>query len=58
MSGRQWVYRRGGTGVGAPLLALVLTMAALPARAFNMETCDGKPHQVTINTQAEAYLGE
>ncbi|XP_047471114.1 uncharacterized protein LOC125026600 [Penaeus chinensis] len=57
MSGRQWVYRRGGTGVGAPLLALVLTMAALPARAFNMETCDGKPHQVTINTQAEAYLG-
>ncbi|XP_042874253.1 uncharacterized protein LOC122254577 isoform X2 [Penaeus japonicus] len=57
MSGRQWVYPRGGTGVGAPLLALVLTMAALPARAFNMETCDGKPHQVTINTQADAYLG-
>ncbi|XP_069980760.1 uncharacterized protein [Penaeus vannamei] len=57
MSGRQWASRRGGTGVAAPLLALALTMAALPARAFNMDTCDGKPHQVTINTQAEAYLG-
>ncbi|KAK7079828.1 hypothetical protein SK128_008496, partial [Halocaridina rubra] len=38
------------------LLLLRLYLLFLHAEALNMETCDGKPHQVTLNPQAEVYL--
>ncbi|XP_042218281.1 uncharacterized protein LOC121863611 [Homarus americanus] len=38
------------------LLLLVVTTGRL-GDALVMDTCDGKPHQVTLNTQAQAYIG-
>ncbi|XP_064082330.1 uncharacterized protein LOC135198560 isoform X3 [Macrobrachium nipponense] len=40
-----------------PVLLLLFYLLPLPAEALSMETCDGRPHQVTLNTQAQAYVG-
>ncbi|XP_071536994.1 uncharacterized protein [Panulirus ornatus] len=39
------------------LLLLLLALLRQEGEALVMDTCDSRPHQVTLNTQAQAYIG-
>nr|XP_053640093.1 uncharacterized protein LOC128694146 [Cherax quadricarinatus] len=50
MSGRQRY-------ASLPAFLVLVVVVMVGSHALLMDTCDGKPHQVTLNTQAKAYIG-